>query len=211
MKKIASVIILLFCVALTFDASAQMSKQEKKEWKKRLKALSAEEYKVLLDRNKELEGTNSSLQAQKTGFDSSIADKDNQISLLQDQVADLKDQLADALVAKEQAAAQPQQSGPSIGARIDDQSGVVFKVQIGAFKQKDLSKYLEAGDNFSGEVDENGLMRYTLGVFRDFWDADTFKKYLREMGVKGAWVVSYKDGQRVPIKDVLENVSEKGK
>lgn len=209
MKNIASVLILLFCVALTFDASAQMSKQEKKEWKKRLKALSAEEYKVLLDRNKELESKNSSLQAQKNGFDSNLADKDNQISLLQDQVADLKDQLAEEISKKPEPA--PQRSGPAVGSRIDDQKGVVFKVQIGAFKQKDLSKYLEAGDNFSGEVDENGLMRYSLGVFRDFWDADTFKKYLREMGVKGAWVVSYKDGQRVPIKDVLENVSEKGK
>ena len=36
--------------------------------------------------------------------------------------------------------------------------------------------------------------------------ADTFKKYLREMGVKGAWIVAYKDGKRVPIKDVLEGV-----
>ena len=37
-------------------------------------------------------------------------------------------------------------------------------------------------------------------------EADTFKKYLREMGVKDAWIVSFKDGQRVPIKDVLEGV-----
>ena len=45
-----------------------------------------------------------------------------------------------------------------------------------------------------------------LGVFRDYWEADTFKKYLREMGVSEAWIVSFKDGQKVPIKDVLEGV-----
>lgn len=210
MKNIASILILLFCVAFTFDADAQeMSKKEKKEWKKRIKALSPEQYKTLLDDNKSLKSQNASLKAEVAGVDSRVADKDNQISMLQDQVADLKDQLADALA---RPAPQPERTaGPSIGSRIDDQTGIVFKVQIGAFKQKDLSKYLDAGDNFSGETDENGLRRYSLGVFREYWDADTFKKYLREMGVKGAFIVAYRDGQRVDIKDVLESIDQKGK
>ena len=208
MKNIASLLILVFCVAFTFDASAQMSKKEKKEWKKRIKALSPEQYKTLLDDNKSLKSQNASLKAEVAGVDGRIADKDNQISNLQDQVADLKDQLADALARPEP---EPQRTaGPAVGAGINDQEGIVFKVQIGAFKQKDLSKYLDAGDNFSGETDENGLRRYSLGVFREYWDADTFKKYLREMGVKGAFIVSYRDGQRVDIKDVLESIGEKG-
>lgn len=207
MKNIVSLLILLFCVGFSFDASAQMSKKEQKEWKKRIKALSPEQYKTLLDDNKSLKSQNASLKAEVAGVDGRVADKDSQISMLQDQVADLKDQLADALARPEP---EPQRtSGPAIGARIDDQTGIVFKVQIGAFKQKDLSKYLDAGDNFSGETDENGLRRYSLGVFREYWDADTFKKYLREMGVKGAFIVSYRDGQRVNIKDVLESIGEK--
>lgn len=208
MKNIASLLILLFCVAFTFDGNAQMSKKEQKEWKKRIKALSPEQYKTLLDDNKSLKSQNASLKAEVAGVDGRIADKDNQISSLQDQVADLKDQLADALARPEP---EPQRTaGPAVGAGINDQEGIVFKVQIGAFKQKDLSKYLDAGDNFSGETDENGLKRYSLGVFREYWDADTFKKYLREMGVKGAFIVSYRDGQRVDIKDVLESIGEKG-
>ena len=46
----------------------------------------------------------------------------------------------------------------------------------------------------------------TIGIFRDYWEADTFKKYLREMGVKDAWIVPFKDNVRVEIKDVLEGV-----
>ncbi|MDW3196405.1 MAG: Ezrin/radixin/moesin family protein [Cytophagales bacterium] len=208
MKNIASLLILLFCVTFAFDGNAQMSKKEQKEWKKRIKALSPEQYKTLLDDNKSLKSQNASLKAEVAGVDGRIADKDNQISNLQDQVADLKDQLADALARPEP---EPQRTaGPAVGAGINDQEGIVFKVQIGAFKQKDLSKYLDAGDNFSGETDENGLRRYSLGVFREYWDADTFKKYLREMGVKGAFIVSYRDGQRVDIKDVLESIGEKG-
>jgi hypothetical protein len=81
---------------------------------------------------------------------------------------------------------------------------VIFKVQIGSFKNKDLAKYFNNNPNFSGDIDEDGSKKYTLGYFREYWEADTFKKYLREMGVKDAWIVSYKDGKRVSIKDVLE-------
>ena len=35
---------------------------------------------------------------------------------------------------------------------------------------------------------------------------DKIKKYMRDMGVKDAWIVPFKDGQRVDIKDVLEGV-----
>ena len=82
--------------------------------------------------------------------------------------------------------------------------GVTFKVQIGAFKNKDLTKYFENNKNFSGDVDPDGTKKYTLGYFNEYWEADTFKKYLREMGVKDAWIVPYKDGKRLNIKDVLE-------
>jgi hypothetical protein len=82
--------------------------------------------------------------------------------------------------------------------------GVVYKVQIGSFKNKDLTKYFDNNPNFSGDIDPDGTKKYTLGVFTDYWEADKFKKALREMGVKGAWIVAYKNGQRVNVKDALE-------
>ncbi len=206
MKNSILVLAVLLAFGISTQVTAQMSKSETKEWKKRIKRLTPEQYKTLLDDNKSLKSENASLKAEMAGVDDRVADKDAQITQYQDQVADLKDQLSESMAKLQEAQSAP--SGPSIGANIDDSKGVVFKVQIGAFKNKDLSKYLEAGDNFSGETDENGLKRYSLGVFRDYWEADTFKKYLREMGVKDAWIVSFKDGQRVPIKEVLENVSK---
>jgi hypothetical protein len=89
---------------------------------------------------------------------------------------------------------------------MDFSRGVVFKVQVGAFKNKDLSKYFDNNPNFGGEVRENEPQRITIGIFRDYWEADQFKKYMREMGVKDAWIVPYKDGQRTDIKEVLEGV-----
>ena len=203
--RLLSITLLLGSLVLLggFDASAQMSKKEKKQWKKRVKALSPEQYKALLDENSSLKDEIRTLQQAQNSEDSKIAEKDQQISDYQSQLASLRSELENAkrqaAEAQRRPAAAPQ-AGP-----IDDQNGVVFKVQIGAFKNKDLSKYLNRGGEFQGES-ADGLKKYTLGTFRDYWEADTFKKYLREMGVKDAWIVSYKDGQRVPIKDVLEGV-----
>lgn len=203
--RLLSITLLLgsFVLLGGFDASAQMSKKEKKQWKKRVKALSPEQYKALLDENSSLKDEIRTLQQAQSAEDNRVAEKDQQIADYQSQLASLRSELENA---KRQAAQAQRQPAPQAAARsVDDQNGVVFKVQIGAFKNKDLTKYLNKGGEFQGES-ADGLKKYTLGIFRDYWEADTFKKYLREMGVKDAWIVSYKDGQRVPIKDVLEGV-----
>ncbi|MEQ9468873.1 MAG: Ezrin/radixin/moesin family protein [Ekhidna sp.] len=203
MKKSISLIALALCCVFAFEANAQMDKKEEKEWKKRIKKLEPEQYKQLLDENKSLKGQVTSLKTELGNIDDRLADKDEQILTYQSQIGDLRAELS-RLQSK-----QPSENvaSRSVGGNIDESQGVVFKVQIGAFEQKDLKKY-DNSPNFSAE-DENGLQKYTIGVFRDYWEADTFKKYLREMGVKDAWVVSYKDGTRVPIKDVLEGVTKK--
>ncbi|MEM6299335.1 MAG: hypothetical protein AAF740_11670 [Bacteroidota bacterium] len=56
---------------------------------------------------------------------------------------------------------------------------------------------------FHAETDADETKKYTIANFRDYWDADLFKKYLREMGVADAWIVAYRDGQRTDITNVL--------
>ncbi|HAN49779.1 MAG TPA: hypothetical protein DCQ08_02025 [Amoebophilaceae bacterium] len=86
--------------------------------------------------------------------------------------------------------------------------GVVFKVQIGAYKKRDLSNVLEGKklqEVFEQERSK-GINMYTLRHFRDYQKANQFKKELRVMGLKDAWIVAFKDGKRVPLKDVLQKV-----
>ena len=203
MKKTISLIALALCCVFAFEANAQMDKKEKKEWKKRIKKLEPEQYKQLLDENKSLKGQVTSLKTELGNIDDRLAEKDEQILTYQAQIGDLREELSRVQ------SKQPAENVATrdIGGNIEENKGVIFKVQLGAFKKKDLKKY-DNSPNFSAE-DENGLQKYTIGVFRDYWEADTFKKYLREMGVKDAWVVSYKDGVRVPIKEVLEGVTKK--
>jgi len=198
MKRILSLVALVLCFTFVYDASAQMSKKEAKEWKKRIKKLQPEQYKQLLDENKSLKGQVTSLRTELGNVDDRIAEKDEQILSFQSQVSDLRNELTRV---QSQAQAQPQTVASSGSG--DQDKGLAFKVQIGSFRQKDLSKYLDNSKNFSGE-EEDGMRKYTIGFFRDYNEADTFKKYLREMGVKDAWIVPYNDGARVSIKDALE-------
>jgi len=200
MKKIVALLFMLCVVAVSFDATAQMSKKEAKEWKKRIKALEPDQYKNLIEENKSLKGQVSSLKNELAGVDDRIADKDEQISTYQDQISTLRSQLSEAK-------SRPAQPVNVDQGGINENVGVVFKVQIGAYAKKDLAKYDENAKNFAQESDGN-LNKFVVGAFRDYWEADTFKKYLREMGVKDAFIVSYKDGQRVDIKEVLEGVTK---
>ncbi len=201
---------LIFCLALIFSASqsfAQLSKKEKKEWKKKAKEYSKSpaNLKQLVEDKETAQNQLSSLNQKLTDLQASVGEKDARITELEDQLAQSRNQLTSAKAELAQLKSSPAPANP-----MDFSKGVIFKVQIGAFKNKDLAKYFENNPNFGGEVKENEPQKITIGIFRDYWEADKFKKYLREMGVKDAWIVPYRDGERVEIKDVLEGVvSEK--
>lgn len=201
-------IILFFFLALMTASTqnfAQLSKKEKKEWKKKAKSFAKEpeQLKQLTEDKQAADASVASLNQKVSQMQSTISDKDAKIAQLEDELAQMRGQLTAANAELAQLKENPVNS-------MDFSKGVVFKVQIGAFKNKDLAKYFENNPNFGGEAKDGEPQKLTIGIFRDYWEADTFKKYMREMGVKDAWIVPYKDGQRVEIKDVLEGVvSEK--
>jgi vacuolar-type H+-ATPase subunit I/STV1 len=202
MKKSA----LLFCMALLFAGTqsfAQLSKQEKKEWKKKAKeyAKNPANLKQFVEDKQTADNQVATLNKRVTDLQNTMSNKDARIAELEDELSQMRGQLtatrAELAQLKENPVINP----------MDFSRGVVFKVQVGAFKNKDLSKYFDNNPNFGGEVKEGEPQRITIGIFRDYWEADQFKKYMREMGVKDAWIVPYKDGQRTEIKDVLEGVT----
>jgi len=189
----------VFTFLVTTISFGQLSKQEAKEWKKTKKSMSVEEFKAMVDQNTALQQQVSQMSTDVSSAESELEQKQQEVAVLQAKVQNLEQDLAEAKVIDVS-------SGEASTNNTKVSKGVVFKVQIGAFRNKDLSKYFGSSENFGGEVDSDGTQRYTLGNFADYWQADKFKKYLREMGVKDAWIVPYKDGRRVPMKDVLEGV-----
>lgn len=189
---------LLLGLLLTFAvATVSYAQDDKKEWAKKLKAMDPLEFKKIVQEREQSQSEVKRLNEIINDAQKEINEKTSEIAKLQALVEQKNTEAKKGSAAaktKEVDATKPEGSN----------KGVIFKVQIGSFKNKDLAKYFNNNPNFSGDIDEDGSRKYTLGYFREYWEADTFKKYLREMGVKDAWIVSYKDGKRVAIKDVLE-------
>ena len=199
MKKLILMATALACFAVAPNASAQeLSKKEYKQWKKQMKSMEVEEFKQMVEEKEGLETQVSSLNSEISSVQARLSDKNAEVAQLESQIKDLENKVAEMQTMEPEEGEIDGTGGKATRVA----KGVVFKVQIGAFRNKELAKYFDNNGSFDGEVD-NSLERYTLGIFTDYWEADKFKKYLREMGVKDAWIVSYKDGTRVPLKDVL--------
>ncbi len=201
--------VIIICLALIFSGSqvfAQLSKAEKKEWKKKAKqyAKNPASLKEMTEAKQTAESQLTKLNGDMKQMQSTLSDKNARIAELEDQLARMRSELSSS-----QAQLAELKANPVINP-MDFSKGVVFKVQVGAFRNKDLSKYFDNNPNFGGEAaakDSADPQRITIGIFRDYWEADTFKKYMRDMGVKDAWIVPYNDGQRVELKDVLTGVT----
>lgn len=172
------------------------NKKEAKKWKKKMKDMDPIKFKAMYEDVNTLTAENSALKKNISNLENQIKDRQSIVSSKDQQIADLQQKLTDV----------QSDCGKNVTAGGDDYTqGIVYKVQIGAFRNKDLSQFQEKG-NFWTE-DEDGIKKYTIGFFRDYWEADTFKKYLREMGVKDAWIVAYENNSRKDIKEVLEGGS----
>lgn len=75
--------------------------------------------------------------------------------------------------------------------------GLLFKVQIGAFKNIVDPKAFLGLQPITYENGPNGWLRYTAGVFRTFESANLAKREIRRIGYKDAFVVAYYNGKRV--------------
>lgn len=185
--------------------SRPMTKKEKREWKKKKKKMSPEDFMILYEENTSQKAEIASMEGDISNLESQVSSKDAKISDLQKQVTRMQAayQAAQNEIEKlkEEQSKRPAYNPDLINGE-DFSVGVVFKVQVGAFRKMDLEKYANSSKEFSEEGGDD-LRKYVIGNFRNYEDANVLKRYLREMGVEDAWIVPYRDGQRVPLKDVL--------
>jgi hypothetical protein len=223
MKKIIYTVGLSLITTLSFS---QMTKDEIKVVSKQMKSQTAEQFvqtaEDLLSAKSqvvELEGELETVLSEKVLLDSEVKDYMAATQAAKLRIEELETKRHQLATAGAGQIPEPIEGTSKVGAYGDEKvaadsygaykkrkavPGLVYKVQIGAFKNYNITKYFNRHDNFSGTVDEDGTMRYTLGAFSDYWEADKFKSYLRNMGVNGAWLVAYKDNKRVSMKDARE-------
>ena len=89
--------------------------------------------------------------------------------------------------------------------------GLIFKVQIGAFKNKINPTIFNGISPITGELTGKGITRYTAGMFRSFKAADMAKGKIRNLGYNDAFVVVFFNGKRISedeAEKILSNKSE---
>ncbi len=94
MKKFTTLLILILGLTVSFDAMSQLSKKEKKEWKKRVKSLTPEQYKSLIDENKGLKGQIASLNDELSANDAANKEKEDQVAQYEAQMKAMRTQMA---------------------------------------------------------------------------------------------------------------------
>ena len=80
--------------------------------------------------------------------------------------------------------------------------GVLFAIQIGAYKDLDLSEF---ENNMLGLKQDtyNNINQFTLGEFINYDDARQFLTIIRNMGFEHAYIMSFKNGRRIHIQQAL--------
>ncbi len=94
-------------------------------------------------------------------------------------------------------------------AKIPD--GLVFRVQIGAFKTALPNNAFRGLSPVNGETVGNGYIRYTAGSFNKFENASAVKNDLRNLGYSDAFVVVYYNGKRIALNEALAILEREGK
>ncbi len=84
--------------------------------------------------------------------------------------------------------------------------GVIYRVQIGAFKDFKISLFSDEFSNI-GEY-KNSYTRYTLGRFTKYSEATKFKNDLIKLGFKDSFLTSYKQNEPINIREALVLTNE---
>ncbi|MES2680534.1 MAG: hypothetical protein V4635_11640 [Bacteroidota bacterium] len=96
-----------------------------------------------------------------------------------------------------------------LDSKIED--GLVFRVQIGAFKTKLANDAFKGLSPLNGETTPSGYIRYTAGNFNKIENANAVKNDLRSLGYSDAFVVVYYNGKRISLNEALAILEKEGK
>ncbi len=87
-------------------------------------------------------------------------------------------------------------------------NGIIFKVQVGAFRNPIAPEVLKGFAPLMGETSANGITRYTAGFFKVFDNANAARKEINGMGYRDAFVVAFCNGKRISVSEAQRLVRE---
>jgi len=189
-------LILTFTIAFTMLFATQnvafsqnLSKQEKKEIKAKLKAFKKEpeKYKSMVTNyNTTIKSRDTEIEEMKLEMERVRAKARNDMEECQDTVAALQRRLAEAIAAAK----------PVGGATLP--AGKSYGVQVGKFKFFDATQYFGTDKYLVNYKTAEGT-EYVIIFFNDPKAAEACAHDIKKLGIKDAFVTKYIDGKRVPF------------
>ncbi len=88
--------------------------------------------------------------------------------------------------------------------------GLVFKVQIGAFKNALPNTTFKGLSPVIAQSTPNGYIRYMAGNFEKYESANAVKNDLKNLGYNDAFVVAYYNGKRINLNEGVDKARESG-
>lgn len=125
-----------------------------------------------------------------------LQQKNKQLGQVVDSLTSEVDQQQSTIDSFQMAASSGGSSGTTTGGA--DISGTYYAVQIGAFESFSFDRYGDRVTNLTFR-NEDGVLKLTLGRFKEANAARAFRRDMVEIGMKDAFVAKMKDGQRLEI------------
>lgn len=208
--RILTFLFIFSLVAMSSQSYAQeMTRDEKKELKSQLRYYkrNLETFQQLLDEHRLYQKQAEEFERQLNALRASQGQEDDQLARKQQEVADLNQQLMEARTTiqrlQTELASRPETPVTQPPAMQDNYlQGLVFRVQIGAYRKTAAPGQATSTDQMTIESSD-GMQKIMIGNFRNYVEAKELADYFKQIGLKDAWVVAYRDGARIPLTEAL--------
>ena len=214
--KNALVLFILCCLLGAATVTQAQTKEQEKAYReelKRIKKMTPSEIKAMMvkidKKTREAEECNT----QNDQLKQALSEKEQEIGELRaSQLAQATEKAQEVVVAPPQNAPAPTTtprpgstaaSSPMPTGSFEQPSGVYFRVQLAAEK----GNIAEIVSQELYVEQENGYSKLLKGVFYNLEDARKARNYFKRIGIKGAWIVGYENGTRIPVSDAVKKAS----
>lgn len=179
------------------NPNTELSKEEAKKWKRIAKqyAKSPVTLKLLTEEHTYLKKNSVEWQSEINRLKEMLASKNETNSSQLSAMDQLRRELSSTQAALQQLQLAAAQNMEDVG--------IWFRVQIGAYEHEQIDPAQVNTDKL--RVEAGALQRIVLGQYRNYDEAKQLRDTLRKLGLKDAWIVSYKDGNRISIEEAIRN------
>lgn len=116
----------------------------------------------------------------------------------------LAPQVANGFEIKKETAVQPNVIKKAIPVGVKAPTGLVYRVQVGAFAKPIPEDLFQEFTPVTGEKLDNGITRYLAGYFGNRQRVLDAQQDIRALGYKDAFVVAYCDGKRISLAEARQ-------